>query len=706
MTAISAASPFAPANAAIALPGKFPIQSPPPASAGAGLPASAGAGPPGAPMARPGGRDGPLRNGNPRGDPNLAPRCGAKARSGLACRAPAMANGRCKNHGGKCTGPRTPEGLARLATARTKHGDHGAAWRAIHRYQRTLIVRSLLFAAAYLLRAYLPPEIAARVAAAGTDIPSPSHYSNGPVAPDAGESPLDRGKAGRDARGRFVARARPALRGQRLEREAARREAALLAPWRAGIAQARAAKRAAFHARRAEQRAARGQDATQGATARSDGADAREGPVVGLRQGVTPGQGARSAEREQDLMKPETVRSERVDAAVGSVPGLRQGGTLGQRARSAERQQDLMKRETVRLAQVDAGVGSVPSLGPGGTLGQGARSAECEQELMKRGTVRLAQVDAGVGSLPSLGPNGTLGQGARSAECDQELMNRETVRLDGAAAGVGSVPGLRPDGTLGQGAGSAEREQELMNRETVRLDGAAAGVGSVPGLRPDGTLGQGAGSAEREHNEMPSLPPGAGPGGETVRAGGADGGVGSVPGLQQGGSLGQGARSAKRERDAMPGRPPGPCPGAGAGGLEDAAVPRRMAGTSPAMMGCPALTGCKGGGRDPKAAPATELRPGDGAVRSCGWKLRRVAELRRRRRAGVALADSADRAGRRLTAQMAIHAAAPAGQDWRPGMAEAVRRMAEVAERLRARCIPRAGGVADVVRRDGVAGGG
>jgi hypothetical protein len=38
MTAISAASPFAPANAAIALPGKFPIQSLPPASAGAGLP--------------------------------------------------------------------------------------------------------------------------------------------------------------------------------------------------------------------------------------------------------------------------------------------------------------------------------------------------------------------------------------------------------------------------------------------------------------------------------------------------------------------------------------------------------------------------------------------------------------------------------------------------------------------------------------------
>lgn len=50
------------------------------------------------------------------------PRCGAYARStGEPCRAPAHRdpatgkprNGRCKLHGGKSTGPRTPEGRAR-----------------------------------------------------------------------------------------------------------------------------------------------------------------------------------------------------------------------------------------------------------------------------------------------------------------------------------------------------------------------------------------------------------------------------------------------------------------------------------------------------------------------------------------------------------------------------------------------------------------
>jgi hypothetical protein len=40
------------------------------------------------------------------------PRCGARSkRTGKPCRAAAMPNGRCKVHGGKSTGPRTPEGL-------------------------------------------------------------------------------------------------------------------------------------------------------------------------------------------------------------------------------------------------------------------------------------------------------------------------------------------------------------------------------------------------------------------------------------------------------------------------------------------------------------------------------------------------------------------------------------------------------------------
>lgn len=70
---------------------------------------------------------GPLRNGNQRGNPNLAPRCGATTRAGRACCAPAMANGRCRMHGGTSTGPRTPAGLAKARAAATRHGAYGAA---------------------------------------------------------------------------------------------------------------------------------------------------------------------------------------------------------------------------------------------------------------------------------------------------------------------------------------------------------------------------------------------------------------------------------------------------------------------------------------------------------------------------------------------------------------------------------------------------
>ena len=49
-------------------------------------------------------------------------RCGARTRSGLACKGPAMRNGRCRMHGGTSTGPRTAEGLARIRKARTRTG--------------------------------------------------------------------------------------------------------------------------------------------------------------------------------------------------------------------------------------------------------------------------------------------------------------------------------------------------------------------------------------------------------------------------------------------------------------------------------------------------------------------------------------------------------------------------------------------------------
>jgi len=52
--------------------------------------------------------------------------CGAKARQngGKPCRQPAMANGRCRMHGGKSTGPKTVEGKLKSAMANYKHGHY------------------------------------------------------------------------------------------------------------------------------------------------------------------------------------------------------------------------------------------------------------------------------------------------------------------------------------------------------------------------------------------------------------------------------------------------------------------------------------------------------------------------------------------------------------------------------------------------------
>ncbi len=72
-------------------------------------------------------RRGCLLNGNPPGDPAKAPRCGAKTRRSTAFSAPAMANGRCRLHGGPSTGPRTLAGLERSRRARWKHGFYSRA---------------------------------------------------------------------------------------------------------------------------------------------------------------------------------------------------------------------------------------------------------------------------------------------------------------------------------------------------------------------------------------------------------------------------------------------------------------------------------------------------------------------------------------------------------------------------------------------------
>jgi hypothetical protein len=84
-------------------------------------------------------RRGWLKNGNPPGDFTAAPRCGAKNRRGLPCQCPAMANGRCRLHGGLSTGPKTPEGIERIRRAVTKHGNYSKEAMAARAECRALI---------------------------------------------------------------------------------------------------------------------------------------------------------------------------------------------------------------------------------------------------------------------------------------------------------------------------------------------------------------------------------------------------------------------------------------------------------------------------------------------------------------------------------------------------------------------------------------
>jgi hypothetical protein len=219
----------------------------PPASASATRPAEAG---------------GPGRHSDPRVAPDPPPRCGAKARSGAPCRGPAMPNGRCRMHGGRSTGPRTPEGLARMIAANTTHGMcgmAGAAQRAQQRYVRTLAARIRLTCAAVRLRAYLPPEMAARLGQNPPELRAPMHLSqeafewqaatlpcNGLAPGYAPGASVGVGSPASDAgAGRTGSAGEPAQRGREAERLAARAEAAARAPWKAAIAFARAAKRVA-----------------------------------------------------------------------------------------------------------------------------------------------------------------------------------------------------------------------------------------------------------------------------------------------------------------------------------------------------------------------------------------------------------------------------------------------------------------------------
>lgn len=65
--------------------------------------------------------------------------CGAYARStGQPCKAQALANGRCRNHGGLSTGPRTPEGRRAIGEATRKRMSSGQRERALAGFYRWL----------------------------------------------------------------------------------------------------------------------------------------------------------------------------------------------------------------------------------------------------------------------------------------------------------------------------------------------------------------------------------------------------------------------------------------------------------------------------------------------------------------------------------------------------------------------------------------
>lgn len=64
---------------------------------------------------------------------HLSPRCGSRTRNGTPCRSPAMANGRCRMHGGKSPGAPIGNDHAR------KHGLYTADAIAERRELATLI---------------------------------------------------------------------------------------------------------------------------------------------------------------------------------------------------------------------------------------------------------------------------------------------------------------------------------------------------------------------------------------------------------------------------------------------------------------------------------------------------------------------------------------------------------------------------------------
>jgi hypothetical protein len=73
--------------------------------------------------------------------PKFRPQVRSQDSPGTACQSPAMANGRCRMHGGASTGPRTADGLERSRRARWKHGLYSAEALAEQKRVRELLAQ-------------------------------------------------------------------------------------------------------------------------------------------------------------------------------------------------------------------------------------------------------------------------------------------------------------------------------------------------------------------------------------------------------------------------------------------------------------------------------------------------------------------------------------------------------------------------------------
>ena len=177
---------------------------------------------------------------------------------------------------------------------------------------------------------WLPPALAARLRAdTATELQAPVYYARLKAAPAATpnpqaptntpcnlQPPVHNPVLRRDARGRFAARPKPALRGRKAELEAARLERERLAPWRAGIKQARLSKRLLMHQAQTARRANRAhstQPSRPPGASPEAGTGLPAGRATGSHSVAAPCHGgtlapvARRENPDQDAMHPRTV---------------------------------------------------------------------------------------------------------------------------------------------------------------------------------------------------------------------------------------------------------------------------------------------------------------------------------------------------------------------------------------------------------------